>query len=161
MVAICIVENCGREARYRDGYCGKHHTRMWRNGHLNLTRGFNNAPFINKEGYWTVWRNNKRELVHRMVVEKAIGRPIPAGVIIHHVDGNKLNNDPTNLVVCPDQKYHVLLHRRQHAFDSIGQPDWLKCKFCKKWGPPGELTLLSRNSAYHNRCAAEYQRKAA
>lgn len=36
---------------------------------------------------------------HRVVAEKKLGRPLMAGEIVHHIDGNKLNNDPANLEI--------------------------------------------------------------
>jgi HNH endonuclease len=53
--------------------------------------------------------------LHVLVAEKALGKPLPKGAIVHHVDGNTLNNAPSNLVICQDQAYHCLLHKRQRA----------------------------------------------
>jgi hypothetical protein len=36
---------------------------------------------------------------HRRVMEEVLGRPLTSEEIVHHRDGNKLNNDPTNLAV--------------------------------------------------------------
>lgn len=36
---------------------------------------------------------------HRWVVEQREGRKLTSDEIVHHVDGNPLNNDPENLVV--------------------------------------------------------------
>lgn len=52
---------------------------------------------------------------HRCVAEQMLGRPLRKGEVVHHVDGNKRNNDPDNLIVFPSQrehaKHHVLLQR--------------------------------------------------
>jgi HNH endonuclease len=47
---------------------------------------------------------------HRIVAEEAIGRPLQPGEVVHHIDGNKKNNDPSNLAVLPSQKEHARLH---------------------------------------------------
>lgn len=39
------------------------------------------------------------EKVHRMVAEQIIGRPLKPGEVVHHIDGNKRNNNPENLLV--------------------------------------------------------------
>ena len=46
---------------------------------------------------------------HRIVAEQKIGRPLRPGEIVHHIDGNKRNNDPSNLEVMT-QAEHCKLH---------------------------------------------------
>lgn len=57
---------------------------------------------------------------HRVVMESKIGRKLAAGEVVHHADGNKLNNDPDNLILLKSQSDHarehvgeMLLKRRQ------------------------------------------------
>lgn len=57
---------------------------------------------------------------HRLVVERAMGKELPKGAIVHHVNGDKSDNRPCNLVVCPDHRYHMLLHTRQRDFNYAG-----------------------------------------
>lgn len=47
---------------------------------------------------------------HRRIAEAIIGRPLRDGEVVHHVDGNKLNNDPANLQVLPSQAEHARIH---------------------------------------------------
>jgi hypothetical protein len=66
------------------------------------------------------------------VAENALGRRLPAGAEVHHVDGDKHNNEPSNLVICQDAKYHALLHRRQRIRDAGGDPNTDKiCGRCR------------------------------
>lgn len=48
--------------------------------------------------------------LHRQVAEQILGRPLRTGEVVHHIDGNKLNNDPTNIQVLPSQSEHARIH---------------------------------------------------
>src|SRR3990167_9989532 len=52
----------------------------------------------------------KSKAIHILVAEKALGRPLPEGVEVHHHDENRQNNSNSNLVICQDVAYHRLLH---------------------------------------------------
>ena len=47
---------------------------------------------------------------HRVVAEQMLGRPLLKGEVVHHIDGNKRNNHPDNLMVFPSQSEHVRWH---------------------------------------------------
>lgn len=47
---------------------------------------------------------------HRVVAEQKIGRSLQPGEIVHHIDGNHLNNDPANLAVIT-QSEHIRIHK--------------------------------------------------
>ena len=47
---------------------------------------------------------------HRAIAEEVLGRPLQPGEIVHHIDGNKLNNSRENLMVMPSQSEHAKLH---------------------------------------------------
>ena len=49
------------------------------------------------EEYKTIWVDGKRVLEHRYVMEQKLGRKLKPGEEVHHIDGNKMNNDPENL----------------------------------------------------------------
>ncbi|WP_045235088.1 HNH endonuclease signature motif containing protein [Deinococcus pimensis] len=63
------------------------------------------------ERYERVWdAERKRHVrVHRLVAERMLGRPLRPGEVVHHVDGDKRNNNPENLRVLQSQQRHMVL----------------------------------------------------
>lgn len=56
------------------------------------------------------YKKTKQRHTHRVVAEQKIGRLLLPGEVVHHIDGNKLNNDPSNLEVLSSQAEHARLH---------------------------------------------------
>lgn len=54
---------------------------------------------------------------HRVVAEQMLGRPLLPGEVVHHIDGDKRNNDPSNLMVFVSQAEHARWHK-QHEVHS-------------------------------------------
>ena len=82
------------------------------------------AYYVTPKGYR---RNaNNGALEHVEAWERLHGRPVPDGYDIHHLDGDKLNNDPFNLVaVTPTD------HKRIHSGCVMRGLDWFKpCGVC-------------------------------
>ncbi len=112
-------------------------------------------------GYVLLRSNNNSVYEHVSIAEKALGKPLPKGAEVHHVDGNRSNNNPWNLVVCPNRSYHMLLHRKQKALEECGNPNYLPCIFCSKYDSLDNLTSWksSSSSMYHIKCKKEYYKK--
>ena len=55
---------------------------------------------------------------HRIVAEEMLGRPLKRGEVVHHIDGNKRNNAPENLMVFSSQSEHVKWHAAHKGGDS-------------------------------------------
>jgi hypothetical protein len=130
----------------------------WKRKGLGLTR-------LSSNGYLVFAGEREAKLFHVAVAELALGKPLPDGAVVHHVDGDKLNNWPYNLVICKDQAYHKLIHQRTNAYDECGHADWLKCKFCGQYDDPANLRIYAtqrkgRNALdqniHHQACNAYY-----
>ena len=97
---------------------------------------------------------------HVVVAEKMFGGLLPDSYEVHHLDENKSNNNPNNLMICPTRKYHMILHQRERAKKACGHADWLNCSFCQTYSPPSEMKgINSKNSTfYHQECKNAYDR---
>ena len=109
----CIVEDCENMSDYSSGFCELHYTR-WRcygRTHKIVNRGSGWA--MNGAGYILLSINGTRVYEHIYKAERALGKPLPKGAVVHHMNNKPWDNDtPFNLIVCPNQAYHLLLHRR-------------------------------------------------
>ncbi len=95
-------------------------------GVLRKTKGYR---FKTSKGYWVAKAPghphcNAKGYVgeSRLVAEAALGRVLPRKAVVHHVDGDTGNNATHNLVICENQSYHNLLHRRARIIRRGGSP---------------------------------------
>jgi len=113
----------------------------------------NKYKFVYAPEYPRAEKSNGMVREHIIVASKALGKPLPKGAAVHHVDGDKSNNIPSNLVICPDEKYHNLLHARTRAKKECGHASWLKCGICKKYDAPENLYIKPGIlTAWHRIC---------
>jgi len=102
--------------------------------------------------------NQKSKREHVLIVERAIGREIPKGAVIHHIDGNINNNKNSNLLLCPSRAYHAIIHARERAYNESGNPDYRKCVFCKKYDDTNNMQHGSASSMQHRDCYNAHKR---
>lgn len=62
------------------------------------------------DGYVEIWTPTGPRLEHRVVMERTLGRAVAEHEVVHHRDGNKQNNDPSNLELMTQSE-----HARHHA----------------------------------------------
>ena len=68
--------------------------------------------YKNKRGYQFFYEGNKRVYIHIRVAEKKYGGKVYKGCVVHHKDGNKSNNKPSNLIIMK-RSQHSGLHKRK------------------------------------------------
>lgn len=139
----CTVPGCSNIDVITRGMCPKHYQRWRHHGDPLKTsyaepRKAGDGGFT-AGGYHYKTTGKTRKYEHVRIAEAALGKPLPVGAQVHHVDVNSGNNSPSNLVICPDAEYHWLLHVRTRALDACGNANWRKCVLCKQYDDPSMM----------------------
>jgi hypothetical protein len=69
------------------------------------------SGYFDREGYVCIHLRGRYLRLARLVMEIVLGHPLQPGQDVHHRDGNKLNNCPSNLEL-QEHAYHVWEHKR-------------------------------------------------
>ena len=84
---------------------------------------------MENHGYFIIKPENEQDAMsngfryeHIEVAEKKLGRKLRAGEVVHHLDENKKNNSPDNLIVFATNAEHTAYHKgnKKIYFDSEG-----------------------------------------
>lgn len=112
------------------------------------------ATHVATGGYLFKTIGRKTNYLHIAVAEKALGKKLPKGAEVHHVNGNPADNRNANLVICQDHKYHSLLHMREDALAVTGDANMRLCKICGIYSSPSWMRSTKTGQMYHVKCNA-------
>lgn len=62
-----------------------------------------------EKGYWYIRIDGRKIALHRWIMEEYLGRRLRSDEIVHHIDGDPLNDDPANLAIL-SRAEHMRLH---------------------------------------------------
>lgn len=158
MTKLCSIDGCEKK-QLALGLCCAHYTLKRRNGDPHIRkRNKNGDGWVSGCGYRTRTENCVTKMEHIMVAEVALGKQLPNLAVVHHVNEVKTDNRNENLVICPNQAYHRLIHQRTDAYNACGNANWRKCKRCFCYGDP-DVMAKDGNGFSHKLCKNLYQRK--
>ena len=109
--------DCGQETKARNGNlasgsvrsCGCLNHRIgdtnpnWRRGYTINAGGYKHLLLTDDD------RPKRYEAEHRLVMAEMLGRPLTSDEVVHHINRNKTDNRPENLVVLSREE-HAALH---------------------------------------------------
>lgn len=94
---------------HRSKYIFGHHPQptvrrgLFKKGHKGLTGekspNWRGGSSLMRNGYLQISIGGKRKYLHRVIAEQKYGRELKPTEHVHHLDHDKLNNSPDNLVV--------------------------------------------------------------
>jgi hypothetical protein len=81
---------------------------------------YNGGRYFDSSGYIVLFKPDhpfcgvkKTVLEHRFIMECKIGRYLTEEECVHHIDGNKANNDPENLMLFNNNSEHIKYHNNK------------------------------------------------
>jgi hypothetical protein len=110
---------------HEHNFCSIAHFRQWNLGRMrqyNATDNAMNQPggvissrikrgnLLRGSGEGRAYTKRLGRHEHRIVAEEMLGRSLKKYEVVHHIDGDKKNNHPSNLLVLPSQREHAALH---------------------------------------------------
>lgn len=96
----CVIDGCSNRKQSMD-MCHIHYGRLSarKNGNTSPDKliAEKGAGHLAKSGYREMVINGRKILEHRLVMEKIIGRPLTSNENVHHKNGARADNSPSNL----------------------------------------------------------------
>lgn len=116
----CLVDGCEDDtSKGGKGYCGKHAQRNRRHGDPTYVtpknvRAMKNrmAHLENSQAQKNTYKKFYGKHEHRVIGEQLAGRKLNSNEHVHHIDGDKHNNHPSNLMIL-SAKDHATLHAKR------------------------------------------------
>ena len=118
----CTIDGCNKKIHAK-GLCFKHYERQRKYNRLTRIRRKPETGcfFINEDGYEVFIINRKKYFSHRIVMEEHLGRKLNGSEVVHHINGNKLDNRIENLELFKNKSAHRINYPRSTILSIIGR----------------------------------------
>lgn len=98
---------------------------------------------IHKSGYWVKRHKGRKQYWHRILMSQHLGRELRPDEVVHHRNGNKLDNRIENLEITTF---------RTHSLEHAGNTEThKKCCMCKQMLPRDAFYAEGRYDKYGNK----------
>lgn len=119
---LCSVNNFYRDNKYRQTDEGRaKHSRV-RSEEECKKQG--DALLKLEDGYTRRRMGSRRQYIHRAIVEETLGRLLGPNEVVHHIDQDKTNHHPSNLLVLT-RVTHQILHLTMRIKPGLDQISFL------------------------------------
>ena len=111
------VRLAASQGRLGSGLRGKSRvfTDEWKANISESKKGVGVGRSLKPSGYYEITMGEgKGRLEHVFIIEKIIGRRLYANECVHHIDHDKTNNDPSNLLLMTKSE-HASLHASENS----------------------------------------------
>jgi hypothetical protein len=137
----------GQPIRFISGHNGRGNLHYdWKGGQTHngqgylMTRAVGHEKAIRMKGGYVY--------DHILRAEETLGKSLPRKAVVHH---HPSKESPQCLIICENQGYHLLLHRRHRALRECGDVHWRRCLICHKLDSPENLKIDTLNRHYHKK----------
>ncbi len=114
---ICRPCSCAKNAFLRRGKTSPLKGKIFPTKRKERHISWKGGRYVSSDGYWVVYVSSKEyKKEHILIMEESLGRKMEIGEQVHHIDGNKLNNNLENLYVVKNNSEHKKLHQQLQRF---------------------------------------------